>query len=412
MAYQVVMPQLGMTMTEGSVLKWLKSPGDPIEKGEPLFEVQTDKVEMEVEAPCSGVLAQIIVPVEQVVPVGTTLATIATGDGDGAAAVGRQPARGGEGGQPLPPPGVTGAGSSGAVQTPTAPPAKDPAPPSGRGGRRISPRARRIADERGVDLAALTAWKSRGRIVEADVLAFLARGTETPGAAPSPSSRVRQAIAARMSDSFREVPHFYLSACADATELTRLRQQLLPVIEESAGIRLSYLDLLIRVSALALRRCPEVNAYWDGSRGVPQSGIHVGFAAQFGDRLLTPVIRDAADLPLAELARARAALVDRGRSGKLTPRDLEEATFTVSNLGPFGVDQFQAIVVSPQTAILAVGKIAARPTVVDRALQVRDTVWLTVSVDHRILDGAAAARFLRTLVSLVESPYRLLLGER
>ena len=411
MGYQVVMPQLGMTMTEGAVLRWLKGPGDRVEKGEPLFEVQTDKVEMEVEAPCSGVLTEVLVPVEQVVPVGSPVAVI-TGGTDGQADGSPAPVRA-ESPAPSPPPATSNA----APATPPRPAARgdhgtgEIARSNWDDARRISPRARRVAAEHGVNAADLTAWKAGGRIVEADVRAYLARQAPArPGAAAGANAGVRQVIAQRMTESFRDIPHFYLSSMVDATELSKLRAQLLPVIEQQTGTRLSYLDLFVRAAALALRSHPEVNASWEGGRIVSHAGVHVGFAAQFGDRLLTPVVRDAALLALPALARRRAELVDRGRAGRLTPDDLEGATFTVSNLGPFGVDQFQAIVVPPQSAILAVGRVAPRPVANDGRVRVRETVWLTLSVDHRVLDGALAAGFLRDLVSMLESPYRMLMA--
>jgi pyruvate dehydrogenase E2 component (dihydrolipoamide acetyltransferase) len=405
MSYNVVMPQLGMTMTEGSVLRWLKGPGDRVEKGEPLFEVQTDKVEMEVEAPCSGVLSEILAPVEQVIPVGSPVAVIADTGGD--ADVQRsssQPA-----GALAPAAASRTDVQSGAVQQRHP----EPAPRSGAGDdKRISPRARRFAAERGISLADLTTWKNKGRIVEADVRSYVARQPAlTAPASSAQSASVRQAIARRMTESFRDVPHFYLSALVDASELSKLRAQLLPVVLEHTGARLSYLDLIIRASALALVRCPDVNAFWDGEKAVRRDEIHVGFAAQFDDRLLTPVLRDVAALSIPELARTRAGLVEKGRSARLSAADIEDATFTVSNLGPFGVDQFQAIIVPPQSAILAVGRIAPRATAVDGRLGIRDTVWVTLSVDHRILDGAVAARFLSELVSLIEAPYRLLIAD-
>ena len=405
MSYNVVMPQLGMTMTEGSVLRWLKGPGDRVEKGEPLFEVQTDKVEMEVEAPCSGVLSEILAPVEQVIPVGSPVAIIA--DTDGNADVQRSSS------QPAAAPAPAAVPQTDVQSGPVPQRRPEPAASSGAGeDRRISPRARRLAAERGVSLAELTTWKNKGRIVEADVRSYAARQlTVTAPASSRPSASVRQAIAQRMTESFRDVPHFYLSALVDASELSKLRAQLLPVVLEQTGARLSYLDLIIRASALALVRCPDVNAFWDGDKAIRRGEIHVAFAAQFGDRLLTPVVRDVAALSIPDLARTRTGLVEKGRSARLSAGDVEDATFTVSNLGPFGVDQFQAIIVPPQSAILAVGRIAPRATAVDGRLGIRDTVWLTLSVDHRILDGAVAARFLSELVSLIESPYRLLMAD-
>jgi pyruvate dehydrogenase E2 component (dihydrolipoamide acetyltransferase) len=405
MPYEVVMPQLGMTMTKGAVLQWLKQAGDPVEKGEPLFEAQTDKDDKEVEAPCSGILSRILVPVETVVPVGSTIALI-TGEGESAAEAQNVTATADSTPAPAPVPGTASVAAAGPSLEPR-PSLELPEP------RRVSPRARRVAEKLGIDLARLQAWKERGRIVEADVRSYAeqirAASATAPAASPKPST-VRSTIAERMTESFRTIPHFYLSVQADATGLKRLREDLVPAIERRHGVRLSYLDLMIKAAGLALAEHPEVNVAWANGAVFQRNNTNVGFAAQFSDRLLVPVIRDAADLPFDEIARVRAQLVEKGRGGKLTVADLEDASFTVSNLGSSRVDHFQAIITPPQSAILAAGRIAPRAVVVDGRIRARDTVWFTLSADHRILDGSVAARFLSSIVALVEAPYRLLLA--
>jgi pyruvate dehydrogenase E2 component (dihydrolipoamide acetyltransferase) len=212
-----------------------------------------------------------------------------------------------------------------------------------------------------------------------------------------------------MAQSFQTVPHFYLTVVADATLLAKLRADLLPVVEHRSGARLSYTDLLVKALALALRDHPHINVSWDAGQIIRHERIHVGVAAQFGEKLLVPVIRDADRLAIPDLARTRHKLVERGRAGKLTPADLEGATCTLSNLGAFGVDQFQAIINPPESAVLAAGRIAPRPVVVGGAVVARQTVSLTLSVDHRVIDGAAGAAFLKSVVDAIESPFKLFL---
>lgn len=381
MAYDVVMPQLGMTMEEGSVLRWFKQPGDAVEKGEPLFEVQTDKVDMEVEAQSSGFLAEILLEPGRTVPVGAVIARIS----------------GGQQQEPIP------AGpDSGMVQE-----------PAGAMTRKLSsPRARRVAADFGVDIALVEGTGEGGRIREADVIRYAQAAKES---APAPAvpvpalSPARKTVAAKMAQSFSEVPHFYLAVQADATSLKKVREDLLPVIEREYGVRLTYNDLLIKALALALEANPKVNVSWSGSGIVPNTDVHIGFAAQIGEALLVPVIRKAGRLSVGEIAKMRSDLLAKGQAGRLALPDLEGASCTLSNLGPFGVDQFQAIINPPQSAILAVGRIAGRPVAAGDEVVARPTVWLTLSVDHRVVDGVAAAEFLRTIVEAVQAPYRLLL---
>lgn len=368
MPQDVVMPQLGMTMTEGSVLRWFKQPGERIEKGEPLFEIQTDKVNMEVEATTAGLVSEVLLAPEVVVPVGTVIARI-TGENEAAEVV---PAR-----------------------------------------RLASPRARKLAADKGVDIALVEA--KSGRIVEADVVRYLeARAAAAPAVvaaapAPAPAASIRSVIAGRMMESVQTIPHFYLTVWADATPLEQLRRELIPVVERKAGVRLTFTDLLVKAMALAVAEHPNANAIWTGDRSERREGVHIGVAAQFGEKLLVPVVKDADRLSIVDLAAKRSELVERGRAGKLTPADLEGASLTLSNLGPFGVDQFQAIINPPESAILAVGRIAPRPAVVNGELKVRTTVALTLGVDHRIIDGEAAALFLRSIVRAVEAPYTLVM---
>jgi len=273
-----------------------------------------------------------------------------------------------------------------------------------------------VARELGIDIEAMrAAQSSRGRIVEADVRQFWERMKSSEASAPlaqpivEPATRVRRTIATRMSGSWRTVPHFYLTVHADVNELQTLRQQLLSEVQSRTGVRLSYTDLFIKAVATALRKHPEVNVSWQDERIIRRNDVHVGFAAQLVDTLVVLVIRNADRLTLSELARERNALIEKARGGRLAGPDLEGASITLSNLGPFGVDEFQAIISPPESAIIAVGRIGMRPAVLADQVVPRLTVSLTASFDHRVVDGAAGAVFLRCMVDAMEAPYNLLL---
>jgi len=293
---------------------------------------------------------------------------------------------------------------------------------------RVSPVARRLAEELGVNLSHVQGTGPGGRILKEDVQQAALPTPAQPAPAPpvalpgkvEPLTGVCRVVAQRMTHSFTTTPHFYLSAEVEATALTRMREGLLPKVEATTGARLTITDVLVKVCAQALTEFPAVNVAWTDEAGgglVRQSEVNVGVAASLavvpGSRrgeegLVVPVIRHADQLTLAEIARQRSDLVARARSGKLSLPDLEGGTFTLNNLGMFGVDQFHAIINSPQSAILAVGRIRERPLALDGAVLVRPTMHLTLSVDHRILDGAQGARFLERVAQLIAEPYLLL----
>jgi pyruvate dehydrogenase E2 component (dihydrolipoamide acetyltransferase) len=451
-AAEIYMPQLGLTMTEGTVVRWLKASGDEVKRGEPVVEIETDKVTAEVEAPSDGILGPILVETRAVVPIGGLLSHVL------------QP---GESPQRVPEDASTSLLSETTVQPLEVEP--EGAVPDTCGERTIaSPRARRIAHELGIDLAQVEASGPGGRIVEADVRWFAEQAKAAPtrispvarrlaeelevdlsqvqgtGAAgritkqdvqrarmsklspPLPPAHqpvppagpvetlkgVRRVVAERMQDSFTSAPHFYLSAEVEATALTRMREGLLSKVEAASGARLTITDILVKVCAQALAEFPEVNVAWaegvEGGGILRQSEVNVGVAVALEADLVVPVIHRADHLTLSAIARERADLVKRAQSGKLTSQDLEGGTFTLSNLGMFGVDQFQAIINPPQSAILAVGRIRERPVARDGTVVVHPTMHLTLSIDHRLLNGAQAARFLERLSQLVEEPYLLL----
>jgi pyruvate dehydrogenase E2 component (dihydrolipoamide acetyltransferase) len=269
-----------------------------------------------------------------------------------------------------------------------------------------SPRARARAKSLGIELAAVSPVPGGRRIVEEDVLRAAAARPQ-PAAALA-AARGRRVIASRLEESFR-TPHFYVEADVNATALARVREELLPVLGERDGVRLSFNDLLIKAAALALRARPEVNRYWRDGESVPWETAHIGLAVQTEENLLVPVIRDADQLGVGAIARARQALVEKSRAGRLQTCDSEGASLTISNLGAFGVDRFQAILNPPQSLIVAAGRMAKRPVVEGDAVVARLTLPLSVSVDHRVVDGVEAARFLEALVQTLEAPLRLLL---
>ena len=481
MAEDIYMPQLGLTMTEGKVVRWLKAAGEPVRKGEPVLEIETDKVSVEVEAPADGVLGPILVEAGASVPIGGMLSHVL--------GVGEQGRRGAGAQGRVSPAGLSAPSvilseaknlSRGRVMA--SPRAKRMAATlgvdlaqveaSGPGGRiveadvrwnaesakrktqdtspisagveasagdhlkaplqeeapvRASPLARRLAQELGVDLALVEGTGPGGRIVEEDVRRRAESASRPPASAPftpqirnlqsptknvvEPLSGVRRVVAERMAHSFATAPHFYLSAEVEATALSHMREGLLAKVETVTGARLTITDILLKVCAQALAEFPEVNVAWaedaPGGGIVRHAEVNVGLAVSLDAGLVVPVLRFAAGLTLGEIARRRSDLVERARAGKLTLADLEGGTFTLSNLGVYGVDQFQAILNPPQAAILAIGRIKDRPVALDGAVVVRPTMHVTLSVDHRLLDGTQAARFLERVAQLIQEPYLL-----
>ncbi|MBY0507850.1 MAG: 2-oxo acid dehydrogenase subunit E2 [Bryobacteraceae bacterium] len=341
MAIEITVPRLGWSMEEGIFGNWLKANGDTVSAGEPLFSLESDKVTMDVEALDSGVLHILATSPQpgDVVTVGQLLGHLL---------------REGE--------------SVPVVSSPERTP--------------VSPRARAVAKELGVDLAQVQPRPGKQRIIAADVQKI---------ARPLPH---RVTVATRMEESFR-APHFYLHADADAEALAHYRDQRRP---------LSYNDLLLKAIALALTRHPRVNAYWANDGVVARVTHHVALAAQVGEQLLTPVIPNPAEKSLAQITADRLEVLERCRQRTTRPADFADASATLSNLGPFGVDRFQAILNPPQSIIVAAGSIRKRPVVVGDAVVARLTLPISLSVDHRVVDGVAAAAFLQTLIAILEAP--------
>jgi len=427
MAVEIVMPQLGLTMTEGVVVKWLKRVGDQVKKGDALFEVETDKVTQEVTSLEDGVLAEVLVGEGVSVPVGRVIAYLAApgeqlaavAHGDGAKG---SPVGDGQGG------GLLSASLPSAAPSREEPRGTQPSGPAAEGWVRASPAAKRLAQKLGVDYRTLKGSGPGGRIVEADVrraaaaaATAVATATSEPAVVPAPVPQpaspagerielkgMRKVVAERMALSFSTAPHFYLTVEVDATALKEFHRQVVPVLQKRHKVDATITDLLIKAVAIALREHPEANSSWVNGAIQRNGAVNVGVAVSVGEGLVVPVVHEADALSLGRIALSRRELVEKARTGRLTLPDLEGGTFTLSNLGMFGIDQFQAIVNPPQAAILAVGRIKDRVVPVDGQVAVRPTMFLTLSVDHRVIDGADGARFLARVVELLEQPMELM----
>src|SRR5205809_1897214 len=426
----VTMPKLSDTMEEGKILRWLKQPGDRVAIGDVLAEVETDKANMELEAFDEGVLSEVRVKEGESAPVGAVIAVLASAErGKGtsrptAPAESRKP----EPAKPTPRPAEAPSGAARGEGRPEAareswrptvvrrPEAVADAEEAEHV--KASPRARRLAREHQIDLASLTGTGPGGRIVEKDIEAAIAARGAAPKKEPAPApeasrrgdrrlelSRVRRTTAKRMGESKREVPHFYASADIRMDEAVRLKEALAGLGGEFEGI--TFTHLVLKAVGVALTRVPEVNASYDGDAIVLHDTVHVGVATAVETGLIVPVVHDCDRQPLGALVRQARALVERARAGRFESADLIGGTFTLSNLGMYPVSQFAAVINPPQAAILAVGAIREVPVVDgDRVVPGR-VMTVTLSCDHRIIDGVIAGRFLAELRGLLERPLAL-----
>jgi pyruvate dehydrogenase E2 component (dihydrolipoamide acetyltransferase) len=415
---EIVMPRLSDTMEEGTILRWLKADGEDVARGEELVEIETDKATMVYESDQAGTL-KLLAAEGDTLPVGATIARVGDGDGgegglgslDAAAAVGRDS------------PG--GDGSPG-VETTVAAPSVQPASDGAASERvKASPLARRIASERGVDLAAIAGTGPGGRIVKADVEEA---GPSPAAAAPAPApaaeavatakgattevelSKLQQTVARRMAESKATIPDFNVQIEVDMEECVRLREQLKQIAREGAEVAPTYNDMVVKGCALALREHPTANGSYRDGRVQLHSRINVGVAVSAEDALVVPTVFDADTRALGEIARETRALAERVRSKEITPPELGGGTFTVSNLGMFGISAFAAIINPPQAAIMSVGALTKR-AVVDESGEIvaRSMLTLTLVCDHRILYGAEAALFLARVRELLQAPAALTL---
>ena len=426
MASEVKLPRLGQGMESGTIVRWLKTEGDAVTKGEPLYELDTDKVTQEVEAESDGVLLRIVIA-DGEVDVGTTVGIIGAQDEDVSALL--ADAQGGNGGAPPAPPAAAPPEAQEEQEEAEAPaetaepsqvpsdtvsqavePRPAPAVARAPGDRvKASPLARRIARERGIDLAQIGGTGPDGRVVAEDVeKAAVLPPAEAPAGAPQPEVEVveltstRKTIARRLTEAWA-APVFQLTVSADATELVATRERMVELLREGET-KPTVSDVLTRLVAAALVRHRAVNANFVEGKLHRFSAANVGLAVAAPSGLIVPVIRDADRKSVLEVARDRADVVSRAREGKLQLPDLEGGTFTISNLGMYGIEQFVAVLNPPQVAILAVGSIDDRAAVVDGEIAVVPTLTLTLTCDHRAIDGSEGAEFLRDVKAFVETP--------
>ncbi len=436
MATKISMEALSPTMEEGKLVKWLKNEGDAVKSGDPVGEVETDKAIMELVARGDGVLRKHVINEGDSVPVGTLVGIIAAADenidallgpagatapastGDGPA-VATAPASTGDSTPPVPPP-VKAAAPAAAEPSPVK-----AAAPAAAGASRSSPLARRLASEKGLDLGSMQGSGPNGRIIKRDIEAAESRGPSSAAAqqpsGPSsnaaqrrgepsadftdvPLTQIRKIIAKRLGESIGPIPTFYLTVELD---LTRVMEMRAAMADLGAEFKVSVNDVLIKAIAVALSQHPEVNAHWGGDHIRYHNRVHIGMAVATDDGLIVPVIWDADTKRMSEISKEAKELAKRARERKLKPEEFTGSTFSVSNLGMFGIDQFTAIINPPEAAIIAIGTGEEKLVVVDGEAVVRQRVRLTMSCDHRIIDGAVGAKFLQTLRRLVENPLML-----
>jgi pyruvate dehydrogenase E2 component (dihydrolipoamide acetyltransferase) len=389
MAISIVMPALEMAQENGKLVSWLKKEGESVAKGEPLLEIETDKAVMEVEAPGDGILAGIKAQPGDVIPVGHTIAWLVR-PGE-APPAGTSPT---ESARPIP--------SGPAAPAPVAAASPQPAGAAVK----ISPKARRLAKEHGVDLARVHGSGPGGEILGTDILALVQAKTETVPVQPEVEtpSAIARLMAERTAQSWTSVPHFFLVREVDAGALIATRDRLLPAIEMTKGIRPTHTDLLVALVSRVLLKHPRLNASWTGQgiRFNPEVNMAIAIAVQ--DAVVAPAIHQAASMDVGAIAVRRNELTERARAGRLHPSDIAGATFTLSNLGMYGVDAFSAIISPPQAAILAVARIVERVVPVEGKPGIRPMVTLTLSSDHRVVDGARAAAFLSDVAEALQDP--------
>jgi pyruvate dehydrogenase E2 component (dihydrolipoamide acetyltransferase) len=417
MAISVVMPALEMAQETGKFISWLKKEGEAVAKGEPLLEIETDKAVMEIESPGDGVLAGVKVQAGTEVPVGRTIAWIVRpGEVPPADEIAVESGRRTTAGAPMGS-AISTAASANQPPTPTTSTAQ-----AVNQAIRISPKTRRLAGERGVNLADVRGSGAGGEILASDILAVAESKAASPPAPVDSGSPISRLMAERTTQSWTTVPHFFVVREVDAGALNEARQKLGSEIEKlrieesrierSHGLKLTHTDLLVGLVARVLQKHSRMNASWTGDGVRANVEINIGLAMAVDDGVVAPVIHNANKSALSEIAAQRRDLAERARGGKLRPSDIAGGTFTISNLGMFGVDAFTAIIIPPQAAILAVGAIADRVVPVgvgpDARPGVRPMMTLTLSSDHRVVDGARAAEFLRDLVEAIGKPQQWL----
>ena len=392
MAISVVMPALEMAQETGKLLAWRKKEGERVTKGEPLLEIETDKAVVEVEAPGDGVLAGVTAEIGAVIPVGETIAwLVAPGE--------KPPAKAEKAAPGARATSVTGRAEVAA--SPAAATATAAAP-------QISPKARRLAKELGVDFTRLKGTGPEGTITAEDVQAFANGKSAVAAPAGESLSQIARLMAERTTQSWTSVPHFFLVREVDASELVGLNKKLGPEIEKNQGARLTITDLLIALVARVLAKHPRMNSSWTGDAIRSNPDINISVAMAVKDGVVGAVIHKANTTQLGEISTQRRDLTERARAVRLRPADITGGTFTISNLGMYKVDAFSAIITPPQAAVLAVGSVSDRVVAVEGKPGIRPMMTMTLSSDHRVVDGAKAAEFLGELAEAIREPEKWL----
>jgi pyruvate dehydrogenase E2 component (dihydrolipoamide acetyltransferase) len=392
MAISVVMPALEMAQETGKLLAWRKKEGERVTKGEPLLEIETDKAVVEVEAPGDGVLAGVTADVGAVIPVGQTIAwLVAPGEKPPTKSVTAAPAARASSGMERSAVAATQVSAQPSVSAP-----------------QISPKGRRLAKELGVDITRLRGTGPDGTITAEDVQAFADGKNATAASGGEPLSQIARLMAERTTQSWTSVPHFFLVRDVDAGGLVVLSKKLSPEIEKTQGASLTITDLLIAVVARVLAKHPRMNSSWTGEGIRSNAEINVSVAMAVKDGVVSAVIHKANTARPGEISAQRRDLTERARAGRLRPADITGGTFTISNLGMYKVDAFSAIITPPQAAILAVGSISDRVVPVDGKPGIRPMMTMTLSSDHRVVDGAKAAEFLSELAEAIREPEKWL----
>ncbi len=398
MPIDIVMPKLGLTMTEGRIVKWKKKEGDKVQKGDVLFILETEKVTYEVEAPEDGVLGKIIVQDQETIPVGA-LAAYLLKPGESSADLTDVPA-------------AAPAAESVVEVNAEIPKALTVESPDGKR-IRATPLARKIAGAYGIDISTITGTGPSGRIVREDVEKAKKLVDSEPQETSSEEKLIeftgmRRAIAKNMLTSKTEAALAYMSNSVDATEIKKLRETLLPYVEKKHGVRVTITDIMMKITGAAICEHPVINTRWADKGIMYLEDVHMGMAMALDNGLIVPVIRNINEKGLAQIARDRIELIAKGREGRYSADDIKGSTFTLSAMGMFGIESFSAIVNQPESAILAVAAIIDKPVALNGEVVVRPMMNFTLTYDHRIIDGAEAGKFCRTLKEMLENPMLIL----
>jgi pyruvate dehydrogenase E2 component (dihydrolipoamide acetyltransferase) len=409
MAENIIMPKLGMTMKQGKVTKWHYSVGDRVEAGDVIAEIETDKINYQIEAPATGILAKVLVGEEGIAAVGEVIGImVAEGETFDESTIKVSVSGGNDNEEEV----VT------STEKATGTPAKiEPAARI-----KITPVARKIAKEKGIDISKIRITRPDGRIRKEDVLAAAeaaektvvsdkkpAGESEVQLGATIPFTRMREIIGQRLTASSRDVPHVYFACEVDGTQMIQLRKSVMDAVESATGVRLSFNDIIVKAVATTINKYPLFNAVIEDKKIKIHKEINIGLAMALEEGLVVPVIRNVNEKTLGQIAAARNELIQKTRTKKLILDDLEGGTFTVSNLGQFNIDFFTSIINPPETGILSVAKMKDRPVVLDGKLAIRPILYLGLSADHRVVDGAMAAAFIQELQQTLENPYLMCL---